>query len=68
MNRRRVTEVFAAEVARSHGLKSESMHKEQFPLPKGGGPIEASKAVSFCPQQWGFPLPKGGGPIEAAIS
>ena len=65
MNRRRVTEVIAAEVARSHGLKSESMHKEQFPLPKGGGPIEASciSVQSPCFQE--FPLPKGGGPIEA---
>ena len=37
----------------------------EFPLPKGGGPIEALCLAHWLAYTKPFPLPKGGGPIEA---
>ena len=37
----------------------------EFPLPKGGGPIEAEPYCEALTNHGLFPLPKGGGPIEA---
>ncbi len=38
----------------------------RFPLPKGGGPIEAKPPRKRSALPPSFPLPKGGGPIEAS--
>ena len=53
-----------------HESMAQTSHKEPFPSPKGGGPIEAhirswrSESLRSSP----FPSPKGGGPIEARQS